>query len=569
MKSGKLFSIIGIALLALFIFVYVGSKIFSPHTSTHVEIPTKITDKNKGETLTNLYKSIHVNKENPVKGQVDLNPEDVASELPDINKFPVSVKNTTSDYIEIFSSTEKSGTGTNGWINDVANNFNKAGISINGKPVSVKIRNIASGTATDYIRSGKYVPEAFTPSNELWGEIVKSSGVPTQLVSKRLAGNVPGLVISKSKYDELQKKYGKVNIQTVTDAMAKNEFAMGYTDPFASSTGLNFLITALNTFDSADPLSQKAVQAFESFQSNVPFTAQTTLQMSDAAKSGSLDGFVLEEQSFVNSPELKGSYVFTPFGQRHDSPLYALGNLSDEKKAIIQKFAEFTQQDQYQSLAKQDGFNYLDDYKSPDLKVNGETIASAQKLWKEKKNEAKPIAAVFVADVSGSMGGQPISQLKESLLKGQKYLGRNNSIGLISYSDDVTINLPIAKYDINQQANFVGAVKSLQDGGGTATNDALIVAVKMLENKMKTDKNVKPVIFLLTDGEQNVGHSLSDIKGLVKAYKIPIYTIGYNDHTKELKDTLQSIANINEADRIDADTDDVVYKIKGLLNVQM
>ena len=60
-------------------------------------------------------------------------------------------------------------------MTEVAEAFNQANITAGGKPISVKIRNIASGTATDYIKSGKYVPDAFTPSNELWGEMVETS----------------------------------------------------------------------------------------------------------------------------------------------------------------------------------------------------------------------------------------------------------------------------------------------------------------------------------------------------------------------------------------------------------
>ena len=48
----------------------------------------------------------------------------------------------------------------------------------------------------------------------------------------------PGIVISKAKYDALVDTYGSVNVKTVTEAIANNELAMGYTDPFASSTGL-------------------------------------------------------------------------------------------------------------------------------------------------------------------------------------------------------------------------------------------------------------------------------------------------------------------------------------------
>ncbi|WP_168120934.1 VWA domain-containing protein [Paenibacillus sp. HB172176] len=553
--------ITGILLVIVFAVVYIGVNLSTNWGKTDKQLATEDAVKQLGK----LYDNIDITMEEPVKGQIDLDPVDVAASLPDISKFPITADSTTTDYAEIFSSTEKAGTGDDGWLTDVAKDFNKAGITVNGKPVSVKLRNIASGTAADYIRSGKYLPDAYTPSNELWGEMVKASGVNAQLVTERLAGNVPGIVISKAKYDAFVQEYGEVTVKTVVDAITAGEFSMGYTDPFASSTGLNFLVTALQTFDSANLLSDKAVQDFESFQANVPFIASTTLQMRDAAKSGALDGFVLEYQTFVNTAELKGAYVFTPFGARHDSPLYALGGVSGVKLEIIQKFAEFAAQDKYQKTAKDKGFNGPEDYQSGLGSIEGSVLIAAQKVWKEKKNGSKPIAAVFVADVSGSMDGEPLNRLKESLVQGQKYLGRDNSIGLVSYSSDVAVNLPIGKYDTNQQSLFVGAVDSLQAGGSTATFDGIVVALKLLQDYMADNPNVKPLIFVLSDGETNEGHKLKEVQGLVEYYKIPIYTVGYNADIA----ALQEISSINEAASINADTDDVVYKLGNLFNVQM
>ncbi len=561
MNKTKFFFISLLIIIIVFIGVYAGVSF----TANFGKSQTQVTAESAVKQLNKLYEKISVVNGTPVKGQIDINPADVASSLPDISKFPITVNNTTDYFVEIFSSTEKSGSGVDGWLTDVANEFNKAQIVVNGKTASVKIRNIASGTATDYIKSGKYVPDAFTPSNELWGEMIKSGGPKIQLVTKSLVGNVPGIVISKKKYDALVAKYGSINVSTVTQAISNNEFAMGYTDPFASSTGLNFLITALSTFDNKNPISEKAVLEFEKFQTNVPFIASTTIQMRDAAKSGMLDGFVLEYQTFQNAAELTNDYVFTPFGYRHDSPLYALGDLPIVKLDVIKRFAEFVTQAKYQQTAKDKGFNGLENYKSELPAIDGNTLSSAQKVWKEKKNGSKPLAAVFVTDVSGSMDGKPISRLKESLLKGQKYLGKENRIGLVSYSNGVTINLPIAKYDTNQQSLFVGTVGTLQAGGGTATFDAITVAMKMLQDYMAADPNVKPIIFVLSDGETNAGHSLKDIRGLIETLQIPIYTIGYNADIA----ALQSISSINEAASINADTDDVVYKISNLLNVQM
>lgn len=144
-------------------------------------------------------------------------------------------------------------------------------------------------------------------------------------------------------------------------------------------------------------------------------------------------------------------------------------------------------------------------------------------------------------------------------------MGRENSIGFVSYSNNVTINLPIGKYDTNQQSMFVGSINSLQADGGTATFDGIVVAMKMLQDEIALHPDVRPMIFVLSDGETNEGHSLNDIRGLIETYKIPIYTIGYNANIK----ALESISSINEAANINADTDDVVYKISNLLNVQM
>lgn len=556
----KVITLIGIV-VGVFLLVYIGVSLTSNSGDGGPADGLEAADKR----LEKMMKKIKVTTADPIKGQVDINPVSIADTLPEIDKFAISVENSTNNFVEIFSSTEKSGTGVDGWLNEVAEQFNKQGIQVNGKPASVKIRNIASGTAADFIRSGKYVPDAFTPSNELWGEMVKAAGVKTTLITDRLVGNVTGIVTTKTKHDQLIEQYGEINVNTITEAIADNALSMGYTDPFASSTGLNFLVTALQGFDANDLLSAKAVAGFERFQANVPFIASTTLQMREAAKTGMLDAFVLEYQTFVNATDFKAGYEFTPFGARHDSPLYGLGDLSKEKQDILKAFADFVKQETYQELAKKNGFNGLEEYQSQLNGIDGATLTAAQRVWKEKKNVSKPVAAVFVADVSGSMDGDPLSRLKESLLTGQKYLGRDNSIGLVSYSTSVEINLPLGVYDMNQQSMFVGAVESLQAGGGTATFDAITVAINMLQEQLAVNANIRPIIFVLSDGQTNEGHKLKDIKGLIEAYKIPIYTIGYNADLEEL----QEISKINEAASINADTDDVVYKIGSLLNVQL
>ena len=564
MKEKKKGNIIGILIVMAIIIlgvIYGGITL----TKNWGKSKETISKENATGKLKKICKDININEVEPRKAPIDLGIKDVKDTIPNIDKYPAKVENTTDSYIEIFSTGEKAGNGKDGWLIDVANNFNESKFEINGKIISVKVREIASGLGMDYIISEKYLPDAYSPSNELWGEMIKANGKTIELCDDRMVGNVAGILISKEKYDELIKKYGAINLKNITQAVANGEINMGYTNPFASATGLNFLVSTLATFDSSNPLSEKAIDGFNEFQNNIPLIAYTTLQLRNSAESGILDGFIMEYQTYINSPELKTDYIFTPFGYRHDSPLYSVGNLSNEKKEILNKFIEFYKQDKYQELAVKDGFNTLEDYKCEIENLDGNTILQAQKLWKENKNGDKPIVAVFVADVSGSMEGEPLNELKKSLLNGSRYIGEENSIGLVTYSNDVNINLPIERFDLNQRSLFTGAVQDMDASGGTATFDAIAVAVQMLLDEKEKNPDAKLMLFVLSDGETNIGHSLDDLREILESVKIPVHTIGYNANIE----ALENISRINEATSINADSDDVIYKLGSLFNAEM
>ena len=169
---------------------------------------------------------------------------------------------------------------------------------------------------------------------------------------------------------------------------------------------------------------------------------------------------------------------------------------------------------------------------------------------------------MFVADVSGSMNGEPLNSLKTSLINGMQYINTTNYVGLVSYSDEVVINVPVGEFNLNHQSAFKGAVESLSASGGTATFDGIIVAADMLIKAKEQYPDAKMMMFVLSDGETNRGYSLKDIEEAMDALNIPIYTIGYNADIP----ALESISSINEAANINADSDDVIYKLKNLFN---
>lgn len=580
MDNNKIVKIISIVVLALFVVVatlVIGTTaIVSLNKNDKDDTDKKSNRENvtmsveeAEQSIENMTYEVGAGEAELIKASVDISQSELESEVPPIDQYPFSVTGYGDVSIEIFATSEKSGDKQDGWINDVATEFNKAGYkTADGKTIGVNIRPMASGLGSDYIVSGVYKPTAYTPSNELFGSITLARGGNIELVSDTLVKNVAGILIADDIEQTIKSKYDEVTMETIIKATEDNVIAMGYTNPLSSATGLNFLVSTLYINDNKNILSDEAVQGFRDFQLNVPYVAYTTLQMRESAKSGALNGMVMEYQTYINDEELKDNYNFIPFGVEHNNPIYAVDGISDEEREALDIFVEYCLNDESQQLATKYGFNNFDYKAEVDLKdFTNKDILDAQALWKENKDLGKEIIAVFVADVSGSMDGEPINQLKQSLINGAKYIGDNVSVGLVSYSDSVTINLPIAKFDLNQRAYFQGAVENLYATGGTASYDAIVVATKMLLDAKKDNPDAKVMLFLLSDGQANLGYSYSDICNEVDALNIPIYTIAYGDGADA--DALAALSSINEAAAINANSDDVIYKIKGLFSSEM
>lgn len=486
--------------------------------------------------------------------------------LADISTFPITVEGSGQVVVEIAAATEFSSDAPDDWLNIVAKNFNKAkNKTSSGKTIGISIRKMASGEVVTYVRAGAYKPDCFIPSNDAWGKMLEASGIGVEKVTDRIAGNTAGVLMEKSVYKTFIEKYKDATIANVLKAANAGDITFAYTNPYTSSTGLNILTSMLKAFDENDPLSSKASEALLEYQKTAPPVAYTTGVLRNQAKKGLISAMVMEEQAYINTTELK-SFEYFPVGIRHDHPVYGFDWNSDDEKEAIQIFTEYCLNSENQKLATEKGFNRHDDYKGQDSGLTGTGYLNAQAVWKQNKNGGKPVIAVFVADVSGSMRGEPLSSLQTSMVNASSYIGSEHYIGLVSYASDVRINLPIDKFEAKQRAYFSGEVKNLSAGGNTATYDAVLVALDMIEKKLEEIPDAKTMIFVLTDGDQNEGFSLNRITGIVGGLQVPIYSIAYNYHNTGDLDTL---SKINEATTIKADTDDVVNQLRNLFNVQM
>lgn len=502
-------------------------------------------------TLDELYTDLDVGQATPVKGTVTLDTPDLYDELPEIDKYPMSVEGNGDVDIEIFTSGEKAGKDNDSWLIDVASSFNSSAVKTSdGKTVSMSVRSVPSGTAADYIISGKYLPDLYTPSNTLFGEYAISNNGSLELYADRLVGNTAGILVKKDS--------GYTTAEEVIKAVQDNKITMGYTNPQTSATGLNLLLTLLQGGD----------DNFTKFNANIPYVAYTTQQMRDSVSNGTLDAMLSEYQAYINDNNLTSMYDFIAFGVRHDNPVYICnksGKTAAELEAV-KLVVDYCKSDEMQKIATQKGFNANDDYTSSE-EFSGAQVTQGLKTYKKTKDNGKDIIAVFVADCSGSMDGDPMNQLKNSLTNGAQYINDNNYVGLVSYSTSVTVEVPIAQFDLNQRSYFQGAVNNLIASGGTASYDAVVVAMKMITEAKAQHPDAKCMLFLLSDGYANNGYSMDEITAALRTSGIPVYTIGYGDDADTGE--LAKLSGINEAASINADSDDIIYKIKSLFNSQL
>jgi Ca-activated chloride channel family protein len=471
--------------------------------------------------------------------------EDTSAFLPDFFQGRQAVVNEhRGDAVTaiVLSSTEKAvANDTDRWLIEAAEAYNKK----SDRKGSIRLYGQASGESFDYIRSGKFVPDMWTPSNHLWGDAL---GLTPDF--DRLAGNVAGIVSKDG-----------LSIDQAITGVENGTLSFGYTNPLASSTGANFLLDYLHN--------QRGRDTFENFQRNIALMSYTTPQMRTAALSGRLDAFVYESQQFATGvievgnrkTTLADMYEFVPFGVRHDNPVYIL---NESKRELLEDFVAFCLSSEMQRLATQYGFNQFENYRG--AYINGASLAQDQAHYREYKTGGRPVVSVFVCDVSGSMNGTPLNELKASLRSSAGVIPQESYVGLVTFATDVKVNLPIARFDDTARDRFIEATGQMVTRGSTAIFSALVVASRMVVEHKEANPDMDAVyrIFLLTDGDNTEGLSKSAVMDTLGSLGVPIYCIGYNNGSSDLDE----LAALNEAAHVKINDQNVGYALANFFKAE-
>lgn len=188
-----------------------------------------------------------------------------------------------------------------------------------------------------------------------------------------------------------------------------------------------------------------------------------------------------------------------------------------------------------------DTTKYLKDMKYPSKKVMTEAIS----LYIEKFR--KPTHVVFCLDVSGSMSGEGVQELKDAMNYILDYNEASKDNLQFSDTDKITIitfNSEVVKvYEtrFGNQTNLIkNDINNLKVGGSTNIYSPSIQALKILSSD-SSDEYTRTVI-LMTDGASNAGtyKSLSDYYKNNKV-DIPVYSITFGSSNEK---QLQEIADL-------------------------
>lgn len=176
------------------------------------------------------------------------------------------------------------------------------------------------------------------------------------------------------------------------------------------------------------------------------------------------------------------------------------------------------------------------------------------------------VISVFLIDTSGSMKTKSENKLvkvQEAISSSLQYIGSNSYVGLISYSSEVTVNVPIAQFDETQARKINGELYNLKASGGTHMYEAIAVGMKLIEDELELHSNARVMMFVLSDGQpSNDAHTIDFVEEYVHLLNIPIHTIGYGRDVDKVE--LKKLSAINEATFTYVETEDVVETFKNL-----
>ena len=184
-----------------------------------------------------------------------------------------------------------------------------------------------------------------------------------------------------------------------------------------------------------------------------------------------------------------------------------------------------------------------DSYRPP----NPEVVAAMLKAWEDVAK--KPSLVAVVVDTSGSMRGNKMPAVQQTLKTYIDNLSERDRIALIDFDDAIRPPVVIEGTPEGQEEGLL-YIGTFKPDGGTSLYDASLYARNWLQDNLRSE--AINAVLVLTDGvDSGDGISLDELSeqlrssGFESDQRIAFFTIGYGQSGDFNPDALKTIAELN------------------------
>ena len=440
--------------------------------------------------------------------------------------------------------------------------------------IDVEIEHYGDLEIVDILNEDSSKYDAVWISNSIWLYMLDNSYLVTD--SKSIVINPVVMGIEKSKAEELGFVNKDVYNKDLLNAIKEGKLKYIMSSVTKTNTGATAYLSFLNNMAGSPEVltekmleDEKLAEDLKAFFKGVQRVSGDEEYLSEMFLNGDYNAMINYENSLIeiNAQLVKEGreplYLIYPVDgvAINDMPFaYVSNNSSNEKnREDFLKIQSYLRSDEMIAKMQNEGFRswyggvnananqnifnkawgidttkYLNDMKYPSKPV----ITKALNLYIEALR--KPTHVVFCLDVSGSMYGEGMDELKEAMnyildydqaSKDNLQFSDNDKITVITFNSSVARIYPTTLG--GQTENTINFVNNLIANGGTNIYDPTIEALKILEGSNE-DEYTKTVI-LMTDGESNNGN-FYDVQRYyhMTNQDTPIYSItfGYSNESQ-------------------------------------
>jgi Ca-activated chloride channel family protein len=488
-------------------------------------------------------------------------------------------------------------------LSRLAGEYDQTKPNLDGTCVDVRVNTVASGSAEAALARGWSSadgpqPTVWTPAATSWLGILQQD-LYTKDVTSFLPADAPSLMQSPlvlAMPRPMALALGWPNAPVGWADLLKlaqdpqgwgryghpewGRFRLGKTSPVQSTSGLHALVatyyaaTGLSAdLTAANVQDPKVADFVRGVEASVLHYGDTVSSFFDGLRASDAKGAAM---SYVSAIATEEKQVLDYNAARPSTPLVAVypkgGTMvadhpyailsapwvTNSQRAAAKGFLTWLQAPQQQQRFLAAGFRDSTGHAAPNLGLDNGIVPAGpalvlkppapavldlvRKSWDSVRKRAR---ILLVLDISGSMDGDKLNQVKAAGAATLDVLSPNDELGLWTFSDQIYKLVPIGPVGPNH-SELARHIAVLEAGGGTALYRATSDAVQEVLNDW--DPTRINAVVLLTDG-QNSDPNDSDLNVLLRSLEarpaastVPVFTIGYGQDAD-----LGTLARISQA----------------------